>query len=144
MSNRGEDTDFNFTRYHDKTCLDRHPNLLSEDNTRWVAQQDRDVDSVVRIERIRKENPDLTLAIAEAVRDDQHRAVLMALAQGAGAETYDGIEPFMRCSRRTLKRRVRELEDMDIVTVDNSKPAVISYPSEPIELLVEDTLSMFF
>lgn len=133
-----------FSRYADKTCPLSHPDRLDEDNARWLAQEDRDANAVIRIERVRKQHPGLTLAVSDAVRDDEYRAILTALAQGAGAETYDGIEPFLRASRRTIRRRVNDLIDMGIVDRDEGKPTTIHFPNEAAELLVEDALSMFY
>lgn len=132
-------------RYHDKNCLGSPYESLSDDNARWLAGQDWDIDSVVRIHRIRQENPDLALGISQAVQEEEHRPIILAIAQGGGATIYDEIEPFVSVSRRTVKRRVKHLQKRNVVRVDtDAKPAVIYFPNDVVDVLVRDCLNLFF
>lgn len=132
-------------RYHDKNCRVSPLESLSEDNARWLANRQGTIDSVVRVQRIRQENPQLAVACTGVVYDDETRPVVMAVASEDGAAYYGDINDFMNASRRTVKRRVTDLQNDGVLTVDHdAKPAVVAFTSEVVELLIEDALSLFF
>lgn len=132
-------------RYHDEICHGSPLESLSESNAKWLATKDAGVNAVVSVQRVRQENPTVSLAVAEAVNDPDLRPIVMAVAQGGGVTTYDDIERLTTASRRTVKRRVRTLRDKGVLDVDaTAKPAAIHVPNDPTDLLIQDALSLFF
>lgn len=131
-------------RVLDKNCPTLYREGLAEDNARWLAQADDDLDAVVRVERVRRQNPRVTLAVHSAVNDPEYRAILLGVVEAGGA-TYDDIEAFVTTSRRTMRRRVGALQEDGVLEVDaTAHPVVVTFATEAVALLAEDAFSLFF
>lgn len=129
-------------RYHDRNCLDSPVGQLSRDNLIWLSERTENLDTIVRLVRVFRENPDRVAAIMAAVNTPVKVKVLKALQAQNGSATYDDLTNYISgVSRKTVKRRVWELRDADVVEVGDGKPAVISWTFPADELIVPEILS---
>lgn len=130
-------------RFHEGNVHESHPEL-SRDNANWLATRDHGVDALVRMERLRHENADAYLSLTAAMTDDKLRPVLIGLCQEGGTATYDALENYTTVSRRTLKGRVYDLQDADVLAVDDTRPAVIHFPNDAVDALAKDVVTLYY
>lgn len=119
---------------------------LSPENLSWLAGEDTTFDTIVRLERIRREHADEYAALMVAAENDVKRRVLASLAHRNGIVlTYTALgKNVPDVSMRTLRKHVNELARAGILTVGNGKPSAISFRSEAVELLANDVLHYVF
>jgi len=110
----------------------------------WLDTTDLDAERLVLVERLRRENPETWTRAAAACRTTTTRAVLAALVHEGGSAVYDDLTAYTSKTRRTVRNHVYDLRDDDVVAVEDGRPAILSFPDEPTEILVEDALSVFY
>ena len=69
--------------YKERDFPDSHGVSLAPENEAWVATQERDVDTVVAVARIRDENPDAFRCLMRSTADDVAVACTSATATGS-------------------------------------------------------------
>jgi len=130
-------------RYLERTFPGSHVGELRKQDERWLAQQEFSAGSIIRLERLRREEPASFLKIADAVLDAKTRPLLMVVANSEGGVSYDELQKPMNCSKRTVRDRTKELCEAGILDKINSKPVVVGPADEPTGILIEDCLSLF-
>jgi len=128
------------TNFHDSHGVP--PEGLSQENRSWLATRSRDLDRVVSVERIRDENPRAYVGVMRATDDDTKTRILRTIAVRHGSVTYDDLDDFVPdVTTRTIKTKVADLRDHDVLDVGEGRPAAIGFVDEDVALLVEDTLA---
>lgn len=117
---------------------------LCRDNLDWLATNDATVDHIVRIERLRRENPRIWIELASACQDQTRRGVIAALVHNDGDAPYDALMEYTSCTRRTIQNHVYALRDAAVLDVVDGRPATVTFASDAVELLATDTLSLFY
>jgi hypothetical protein len=99
------------------------------------------VEILVELERLRKEKyPDLYRRMfEEAGSSDDIYLILSSLLRREG-QTYDELTGNVVSSRRTVKRRVYDLRDLNIVEV-GGRPARVHFQNDEVRLLASDVTS---
>jgi len=115
---------------------------IGQENRSWLATRGRDLRKVVSVERIRDENPRAYVGIMRATDDDTKTRILRTIVARQGTVTYDDLDGFVPdVTTRTIKTKVAELRDHDVLDVGEGRPAAIGFVDEDAALLVEDTLA---
>jgi DNA-binding transcriptional ArsR family regulator len=128
--------------YTERNFPDSHGVALAPENEAWVDTQDRDVDAVVAVERIRDENPGAYRCLMRSTADGVTVRVLRALVAVGGVTTYDDLVSYIGdVTRRTVRSKVADLRDGGVVDVGDGRPAAISFVDDDVALLAEDTLA---
>lgn len=117
---------------------------LSDANREWLEEHGHDLDHLVTLERLRRENPGEFALLASAVRDDNRRPVVAAVVHHGGSATYDDIEAYTSCTRRTVRNHAYHLRDNGVLELENSRVTVASFKTETLAVLAEDILSHFY
>jgi len=99
------------------------------------------VEILIELERLRKEKyPDLYRRMFEkAGSSDDIYLILSSLLRQEG-QTYDELTENVPSSRRTVKRRVYDLRDLNIVGV-GGRPVRVHFENDEVRLLASDVLS---
>lgn len=128
-------------RFLDNPCPDSHVEL-SRHARDHLAREGVTADAVVKMDLIRARNPRLYREIQRASFDDVSLEVLRVLVANSGTTTYRELDLLIDVAAdRTIRRRVWELRDADVVRVDG-RPANIRFTSEVAELLASDVVEM--
>ena len=110
----------------------------------WLEGEDMDVEEIISVERLRRENPKTWVKVAASCQDQTTRAVLFGLVEEPGMATYDDLTEYTCCTRRTLRKHVYDLRDEGLVKVVDGRPAFIGFPDEATKLLVTEALNVFY
>lgn len=133
-------TPYRERNFHDSHGVDTA--TLSQENRSWLATRDRDLDLVVAVERIRDENPRAYAAIMRSTADDTKTRILRTILVRQGTATYDDLDDFVGgVTTRTIKTKVAELRDEDVLDVGEGRPAAIGFVDRDVALLAEDALA---
>lgn len=116
---------------------------LSEDTTRFIQQSEHSTATMLRVYQLQREQPQHYLTICKSVQESVNRAVLTAVAETNQAE-YKDIQRYTEASKRTIRKRLNELEENRIIEKRNSGILTVAFASEDTALLVKDALSMFY
>lgn len=128
--------------YTERDFPDSHGVPLAPENEAWVATQERDVDTVVAVARIRDENPDAFRCLMRSTADSVTVRVLRALVAVGGVTTYDDLVTYIGdVTRRTVRSKVADLRDGNVVDVGEGRPAAVGFRDDDVALLAEDTLA---
>lgn len=111
------------------------------DNVEWLATNDVEVDHLIRIERLRRENPEEYMELVSACKDQYRRAVIAGVVIADGEATYDDIFRYTPSTRRTVRKHVYGFRDAGVLEVTESRPATITFASEAVEVLAKDVVS---
>lgn len=122
----------------------RGDSRLSRRNREWLAENNHDLDHLVTVERLRRENPGEFALLASAVRDDNRRPIVAAVVHYGGSATYDDIETYTSCTRRTVRNHAYALRDAGVLELENSRVTVAAFKTETLAVLAEDILSHFY
>ena len=117
---------------------------LSRENREWIQDTGADLDTLVRVARLRYSHGETWQNILSAVTDGQERAVLVAVRAEGGSARYDDIEPYTRLSRRRLRERIDTLVEAGILRKGQDRAVWVQWESEGVRVLVEDALSLWF
>jgi hypothetical protein len=99
------------------------------------------VDILVELERLRKEvYPDLYRRLFGEAGSDENVVLVLNALLGQEGRTYDDLVDAGLPSRRTAKRRVYDLRDLNVVEVEG-RPARVYYSNDEVRLLASDVLS---
>lgn len=129
-------------RLIDRNWRDSHSGLDAVTVER-LDRLDMTAKELARIEELRRSHGEKWAKIVAGVYDSETRAILFA-AVSERQPTYDEVAEYASCSRRTIDRRVRDLESSDILDRTNTRPARIGFATEAMAILAEDALSVFF
>lgn len=131
--------------YRERDFHDSHgvrAEAIGQENLSWLATRDKDLRKVVSVERIRDENPRAYVGIMRSTDDDTKTRILRTIVARQGTVTYGDLDEFVPdVTTRTIKSKVAELRDHDVLDVGDGRPAAIGFRNDDVALLVEDTLS---
>lgn len=115
---------------------------LSQENRSWLATRGKNLDRVVAVERIRDEYPRAYVGLMRATDDDTKVRILRTIVARHGTVTYGDLEDFVGdVTTRTIKTKVADLRDHEVLDVGEGRPAAIGFKHEDVALLAEDTLA---
>lgn len=98
------------------------------------------VESKALLYDYQRENFTVFAEIVKCMSVNSKRKVLAALVQKNGVCTYSDIDQFLPISERNIRKHISDLAEKGIVT-KSGNPVTVSFPSEEIEVLVQDTLA---
>lgn len=101
------------------------------------------VDSHDEINKLQHEHPEIYLNLVDSVRSTPKRKIIATLVQKPVGVMYTDLENATTIASRTIRHHVKELEESRIVE-RNSKPTVISFPNEDVEVLAVDVISLVY
>lgn len=113
-------------------------------NREFLDGANTTADQLATVERLRHAHPERWANIVGACSDTATRGVLAGLTSEDGTATYDALSGYVPASRRTVRRRVYDLRDEDILRVEDGHPAVVMFVDESAAILTEDALSIFY
>jgi len=116
---------------------------LSQENEQYLQENDYEVDHVVTLDRIRRENGETYTQLVSAMNDEIDRKIFATLSQLHGRATYDDLAERMHFSKRSIKEHVYKL-DKDGHIVRQSRPVIVMFADETTQLLAEDALNVFY
>lgn len=105
-----------------------------------IAGEEWEVSNVLELERLRRENAPEFRCLMECVGNPPRRKILAALVQNS-PRTYADLSEWTTVTERTVKTHVHTLRDESILTVEEGRPASISFLSSELRLLASDVLS---
>lgn len=144
MSNNNS-SDNPLTRLHrERSFPDRGYSELRDSNMEWLANKNENVDHIVRIERLQREYHQEYAAMVAACENGNKRPVIAALLHHDGVATYNDLMEYTSISRRTVRNYAYELRDANVFTIEDGRPATVSFSSEAIEILTQDHLSKLY
>lgn len=103
----------------------------------WVDEANVSVPAVVTMERIRREHGRLYQRLMSFADDWNRLRVLHALVEQPNGVTYDTLTEYANVTKRTLRKYLDRLEELDAVE-RGGKPTVVSFTSEDVRLLAAD------
>lgn len=109
-----------------------------EATTVEIAGEERVVEAVVDLERLRVERSAVWSYLLRTVGDETTRTIYVALLSGAG--TYDELTAWTNVGRQATRKRVYDLRDANVVEITGN-PAVVRFVDEDVRLLTSDALS---
>lgn len=118
-----------------------HGEGLPADVQEYVGRDDTpSLETIIELHQIREENADLRRNVWERVDDEDKRKILAStyFSNGRGVR-YESLVDRLRCSERTIYRKLRDLEDAGVVE-RVGKPAVVVFADPDARLLVGDVL----
>jgi len=108
-----------------------------------VLESENAFGTMLQVYQLQREQPQHYLTICESVQERVNRAVLTAVAEKNQAE-YRDIQRYTDASKRTIRKRINNLQDKEIIEKRNSGILTIAFMDDETEVLVEDVLSMFY
>jgi len=122
-----------------------HPlgSSLSTENLKYLEDSDTQVDNVVTLDRLRRENGETYTQLVSCMDDTIDRKILATLSQQQGRATYHDLDERIQCSLRSIKEHVYKLcEDGHIQRA--GRPVLVEFADETTALLAEDALNVFY
>lgn len=102
------------------------------------------VESIVRFHKLRTEHTEQYQAIWRSIDDEDKRKILATVWQSRKyGVRYESLLDRLRCSERTVYRKLDELEENGIIE-RVGKPAYIKYTNQDIRTLAGDVLEAFY
>jgi len=105
-----------------------------------IAGEDWSVQTLVDLERLRRENGREFRVLLESYGDETRRCVLACLVR-SGPSTYEDLAGWTTTTTRTVKAHVHDLRDEGVLAVEDGRPATVSFSSGDLRLLASDLLS---
>lgn len=129
----------------DTDCQVSHVGELSPDLQAFVEADDtQGLEGIVRFHKLRQERTDEYRSLWEATDDEDKRKILATVAQSRKRGVmYDALKERLRCSDRTLYRKLNDLEDNNLLT-RIGKPAIIKFPEDETRVLAGDVLQTVY
>jgi len=116
---------------------------ISDENKEYLQETDTDVDHVVTLDRLRRENGETYTQLVSCMDDEIDRKILASLTQHHGRITYEQLEAALPCSTRSIKEHVYKLcENGHLQRA--GRPILVEYADETTALLAEDALNVFY
>lgn len=107
----------------------------------YLAREDTpSKETIIELHRIREQHKNLRANLWKHVQDEDTRKILTSVyfANGRGVR-YESLTDRLRCSERTIYRKLNELENDGVIERDG-KPILVVYPSDDARMLAGDIL----
>jgi len=104
-----------------------------------IAGEEWSVDTLVDLERIRRERSGVWVRLNRALDDEATLQVVLSLLRRE-QRTYDDLSENAGYGRQTVRKRVYDLRDAGVVEVGGN-PSVVSFVDDEVRLLASDVLS---
>lgn len=104
-----------------------------------IAEEDWHLDTLVHLERTRRERSDAWTGLMRSLDDDVCVQVVVSILRDS-PQTYASLAEQTEKTKRTVRDRVYTLRDRNVVEVEG-RPAAISFVDDDVRLLASDVLS---
>jgi len=116
--------------------------IESSELSEYLSQQDTpSVETIVRMYKLMQENQQTFYWIHRHVTKRVDRGILTLIWESDGC-SYDDLDRF-DCSRKTIQRTVRRLEEHGIVQRIHSNKMFVDFVDRETRLLVGETLTLW-
>lgn len=122
-----------------------HPlgSTLSTENLKYVEEDNTDVDDIVTLDRLRRENGETYTQLVSCMDNTIDRKILATLSQRHGRVTYKDLDERLQCSLRSIKEHVYALCEKGHLQ-RAGRPVLVEFADETTALLAEDALNVFY
>jgi len=114
---------------------------IADDLTEWLDDNELTTEAVVRMEQIRDTHWNTYKRLMAFVTGNDELRILQALVEFRNGVGYDRLTEYADTSRRTVRRKVKTLADMDVVQ-RTGNPTLVSFTDKEREFLAVDAAAV--